>query len=457
MAPPHPKLGPYGHVVPRPAATVVLLRPGPDGLEVLLTHRPPTMAFAPGMHAFPGGAVDPSDEDPGLALRSVIDAGAAARRLGRSVPPAAALASHVAAVRELFEEAGVLLAEPGGSASGPAALAPLRASDISAARTALVAGEATFPEICTQLGIRLRTDALIPLSRWVTPPVLPRRFDARFFATLLPPGGRVSFEGDEVAAHQWRTPRAALDGLASGELPMWLPTIANLQRLEHAADVAAVEALASGEGGLPEIETVAPDIVRVALPSGAGVDGLPVNAYLVGGRELVVIDPGDPSEEALLALVEAATAGGATIGTVALTSADPDHAGGAEHLREGLGVLVHGGFGADRPLPFEVAELADGARLPSVDVRVVAIAAPGPRPDHVAYWVPASRSAIVGDLLGGPPERSIPGPPDPAAWRRSLARLEALEPARLLPAHGPSIEGEAAVEGAIDAAARRMG
>jgi glyoxylase-like metal-dependent hydrolase (beta-lactamase superfamily II)/8-oxo-dGTP pyrophosphatase MutT (NUDIX family) len=446
MATPRAELGPYGHVVPRAAATVALLRTGPEGPEVLLSHRPPTMAFAPDLHVFPGGAVDAGDLDPRLTSRSAIDGDAAAARMGQSVPPAAALAAHVAAVRELFEEAGVLLADV---AAPPPALA--------AARAELVAGRASFADLCGRLEARLRTDALVPLSRWITPPVLPRRFDARIFATILPSGGDVSLEGAEVVAHRWMTPRDALAGLASGDILMWMPTSTNLQRLEHLTDLADLRRLASGRSGLPEVSTVAPDIARIAQAGGAGVDGLVVNGYLVGGRELIAVDPGDPSEEALLAIAETAAGQGATIGAVSLTSADPDHAGGAEHLREGLGVLVHGGGDVGRQLPFAVAELADGMRVPSGDLAVIAIAAPGPRPDHVVNWVPASRSAIAGDLVGDAPARSIQGPPDVAAWRASLGRLEALGPTRVLPAHGPTFEGEAAVAEAIAAAVRRLG
>lgn len=440
------ELGPFGHVVPRPAATVALLRPGPCGPEVLLTHRPPTMAFAPDMHVFPGGAVDLDDSDPRLVARSIVGADDAAERLGRSVPPAAALAAHIAALRELFEEVGVLLAEPLVGA-GPSAMA----------RAALLAGQTSFADVCDRLGVLLRTDALVPLSRWVTPPVLPRRFDARFFAAVLPSGVEATFVGDEVAAHRWIAPGVALEGLAAGSIPMWMPTTSNLQRLARLTSVHEVPALSSGGSGVPEVDEVAPDIVRIVQSAGAGVDGLAVNAYLVGGRELVAIDPGDPSEEALLAVVETAAAAGATVGAVALTSADPDHAGGSEHLREGLGVLVHGGRGAGRPLPFEVVELDDEVRIPFGDLRVLALSTPGPRPDHVAYWVPASRSAVVGDLVGEPPARTIPAPVDADAWRRSLARLAALAPLRLLPAHGPAFEGPAAVAAGLTAADRALG
>src|SRR6185503_1276896 len=99
-------------VVPaRPAATVVLVRPGADGIEVLLTHRPATMAFAPDMHVFPGGRVDAADADATLGERSVISAKAAAERLGGDLEPRMALAAHIAAIREAFEEVGVLLAD----------------------------------------------------------------------------------------------------------------------------------------------------------------------------------------------------------------------------------------------------------------------------------------------------------------------------------------------------------
>ena len=95
---------------------------------------------------------------------------------------------------------------------------------ISTARTALVGGDADLATIATELGLTLRTDLLVPLSRWVTPPILPRRFDARFFAAALPTGARVTFEGEEVAGHAWMTPAAALAAMADDRLAMWIPT-----------------------------------------------------------------------------------------------------------------------------------------------------------------------------------------------------------------------------------------
>lgn len=445
-----PPLGAYGHVVPRPAATVALLRDGASGPEVLLAHRPASMAFAPDVHVFPGGAVDPDDGSPLLAARSRLTQEQAADRLGRTLPGDAALAHFVAAIRELLEEAGVLLAGPTGSdrvTSQPSLVAGMRAR--------LLAGE-PFADLVAASDLELRTDRLVPLSRWVTPPVLERRFDARFFAAWLPDGAKPSLVGDEVRAHGWVRPGDALRGLADGSIPMWLPTSANLQRLEHVRRPADVLDLAPGVGGLPTVAEVAPDIVAVTVSGAAGVDGLEARAYLVGGRELVAIDPGDPSEESLLALVEATAANGSTVGSIALTSPDPDHAGGAEALRDGLGLLVHGAVGAGDPLPFPVEPLPDGAAVPAGDVRIVALAAPGPRPEHLVLWVPASGTALVGDLVGPPPARTVRGPHDPASWRRSLARLRSLAPRRLLPTHGAPVEGAAAVERAISAAEVRL-
>ena len=245
-------------VEPRLAATVVLVRPGRGGPEVLLTRRPPSMAFAPNMHVFPGGRVDPGDAEPSLLARSVLLPSEAARALGGDLEPVLALAAHVAAIRELFEEAGVLLADTGAGA-GTGAGDPVPTRSAALARSALVGGDATFATIAAELGLRLRTDLLVPLSRWVTPPLLPRRFDARFFAAELPARARVSFEGDEVAGHAWLTPAAALRAMADGELEMWLPTSATLQQLEHASSVAQMrEDLAPGPLGSIDVEAIAP-------------------------------------------------------------------------------------------------------------------------------------------------------------------------------------------------------
>jgi glyoxylase-like metal-dependent hydrolase (beta-lactamase superfamily II)/8-oxo-dGTP pyrophosphatase MutT (NUDIX family) len=424
-------------VEPVPAATVVLTRPGRDGLEVLLTRRPATMAFAPNVHVFPGGRVDPEDSDPALLARSVVAPAAAAQALGGDLEPVAALAAHVAAIRELFEEAGVLLAD---AVAGAGAAAPSRVA--SAARSSLVGGEASFGSIATELELTLRTDLLVPLSRWVTPPFMPRRFDARFFAASLPAGARVSFEGDEIAGHAWLTPAAALAAMARGEIELWPPTSATLQQLEHATSLAEMrERLSPGPLGAVEVEAIGPALTRIVMPAGGGVAGQPVCAYLVGRRRHVLVDPGDPTGPGLTQAIELVAARGGSIEAVTLTQVDPDHAAGAEWLAELLGIPVLAGIGAGRALPYPVAELADLERIDRSDVALRAVHAPGPSPAHLALVVEEGETAavIAGDLDGRRGARAILAPADDAVTSASRDRLRGLAPdARWLAGHpGP--------------------
>src|SRR5262245_12299199 len=190
---------------PRPASTVVLLRPGPDGPEILLTQRPSSMAFAGDLFVFPGGRVDESDAADSLDGTPF----------------------EVAAIRELFEEAGVLLAE---RADGR----PIDQAALAGARRALIRGETTFGAVVAALVLRLRPDLLAPAARWTAPPIMPRRFDTRFFVAELPPDAVPTFETEEVVAHRWLTARGALEAMAGGEIGMWVPTSATLQQLEFA-------------------------------------------------------------------------------------------------------------------------------------------------------------------------------------------------------------------------------
>ena len=430
-------------VEPSLAATVVLVRPHRRGPEILLTKRPASMAFAGDVYVFPGGRVDPADAEPSLQARSVIDPGEAAQALGGDLPPEIALAAHVAAIRELFEEAGVLLADRAddpGRTDGTTPLVALPARAVALARSALVGGDATFGTIAAELGLRLRTDLLVPLSRWVTPPILPRRFDARFFVAKLPSRARVSFEGDEVAGHAWLTPAAALGAMAAAEIAMWLPTSATLQQLEHAPSVAEIrEHLAPGPLGTIEVAQISPEITRIVMPAGGGVAGQPVCAYLVGRRRHVLVDPGDPTGPALDRAIALATARGGSIVAIALTHADPDHAGGTEALALMLGIPVFGGPDAGRALPYAVDELADLAWLGHGDVPMRVVHTPGPSPEHVAFLVgaPGERGLLIsGDLGGRRGARSIVGPVDARALEDSVNRLRQLAPgARWLAGH----------------------
>jgi glyoxylase-like metal-dependent hydrolase (beta-lactamase superfamily II)/8-oxo-dGTP pyrophosphatase MutT (NUDIX family) len=388
------------------------------------------MAFAPDMHVFPGGAVDPADTDPRLASRSAIDGPTAAVRMGGDLAPDLALADHVAAIREAFEEVGVLLAghHPG--------------ADLATARAELLAAPGSFPDIAEQLGLQLWTDRLVPLSRWVTPSSMPRRFDARFFAAALPTDATVSLIGDEVRAQSWHRPVDALGSMAAGALGMWLPTSTTLMQLVHAGSIDQIrDRLSPGRLGAVGVEDVGPDVIRIEMPAGGGVAGQPVNAYLVGRTRFVLVDPGDPTGDASDRAIAEVAARRGRIAAVALTHVDPDHAAGAEAIAEQLGVPVFVGPGGGRHLPYQTGELADGQLLDAGDVPLRVVATPGPRSDHVAFVVGDGSLVLAGDLDGVRGARSIVGAPDEAAWRRSMAALRTVAPAaRWLPGHpaGPT-------------------
>jgi len=212
--------------VPRRAATVMLLRDDP--LRVYLVRRAPTMAFAAGMHAFPGGVVDPRD-----AQVPVQFAGRGpdwwAARLG--VDAATAQAVVCAAVREVFEESGVLLAGPGEVRTA--------GEEWEAARLALVSRELAFADLLAARGLALRADLLGPWARWLTPEFEPRRYDTHFFAAALPPGQAPRHVGGEADRVAWLPPADA------GDLPMLPPTRLTLRQLGAYPTVA--EVLAASE------------------------------------------------------------------------------------------------------------------------------------------------------------------------------------------------------------------
>lgn len=229
-------------VTPRPAATLVLLRDGARGLEVLLLRRSPHAGFAPGAYVFPGGTVDAEDAHPGVLERmDGLTAERATERLDLpgSLPPA--LAYYGAALREAFEETGILT---GSSTPGTAEL-----------RQALRERRVTFPEVLARLGCRLSADGLVYFAHWITPVRSPRRFDTRFFAARIPSDAVAVADGVETMEACWATPVEALRAHAGGELPMMLPTVRTLERLAGFPDTrAALVALADAP-----VPTILPD------------------------------------------------------------------------------------------------------------------------------------------------------------------------------------------------------
>lgn len=224
---------------PRDAATVMLLRPaagepaagtGPGyGFEVYMLRRKPSMAFAPGAYVFPGGSVDLRDADEEVAW-----AGPDPDHWGRvfAAPPELARALVCAAVRETFEESGVLLAGP----TAGTVVEDTTSADWEADRQALLDRSLSLAEMLARRGLVLRSDLLRPWSRWITPAVERRRFDARFFAAALPAGQRTRDVGGEAAAVQWIAPAAALDAGRAGTIQLWLPTAMTLAELADYVD-----------------------------------------------------------------------------------------------------------------------------------------------------------------------------------------------------------------------------
>ncbi len=210
----------------RDAATVALLRDGADGPEVYLLRRVRSMAFAAGMHVFPGGSVDPADARSEVAWSGPSPAGWAVE-LGCDEPLARALLC--AAVRETFEECGVLLAGPGARE----VLADVSTEDWEAERAALENREQTLSELLGRRSLVLRTDLLRPLAHWITPEVEPRRFDTRFFLAAMPDGQACREVGGEADDRLWLRPEDALGGARR----MMPPTAAVLRELAAYPDV----------------------------------------------------------------------------------------------------------------------------------------------------------------------------------------------------------------------------
>jgi glyoxylase-like metal-dependent hydrolase (beta-lactamase superfamily II) len=154
----------------------------------------------------------------------------------------------------------------------------------------------------------------------------------------------------------------------------------------------------------------------------------------------VLVDPGDPTGPGLERAVEEAAKRGGRIEAIALTCAEPDHAGGAESLREQLGIGVLVGQGGGRFLPHPVDELDDGAVIEAGDVPLRVVASPGLEPEALAFVVGEGQFAVTGDLDGRRGARSIFGPVDDAAWQQSVARLRSAAPdARWLGGH-PAVD-----------------
>jgi 8-oxo-dGTP pyrophosphatase MutT (NUDIX family) len=237
---------------PRNAATVMLLRPCvPDGVEVLMLRRTAAMKFAPGAYVFPGGSVDEADfsAETGWLGPSPADFGA---RLGCSAELAGALVC--AAVRETFEESGVLLA---GTPDG--AVDALADPAWEADRMALTAGTLTLGGLLDRHGLAVRADLLVPWTRWITPEAEPRRFDTWFFAAALPAGQEATGHLAEADKTTWLRPADAISAARAGTISLLPPTAATLNEFTKCGGFADI---------LGRRRTVAPVQPRMVVEDG---------------------------------------------------------------------------------------------------------------------------------------------------------------------------------------------
>jgi recombination protein RecT len=206
---------------PRPAATAVLLRESAGRPELLLLKRLRSAGFVPGAWVFPGGRVDEDDAAPELVETLAVR------------PDGPDPAFWLAAVREVFEETGVLLARPGGAFAADQATRRHW-------REALLAGEATLLEALRGMNASPDLSRMVYCAHWITPVAEPKRYDTRFFLAALPEEGVVAVDEREMSDALWVTPAEALSRFQRGELPMVFPTVKTIQRL---ADYPTVDAM----------------------------------------------------------------------------------------------------------------------------------------------------------------------------------------------------------------------
>jgi len=270
-----------GPVAARDAATIMLVRDGESrgglALEVCMLQRHLNSDFVGGAYVFPGGKVDDEDRTPAAeeacALRSDVEA---SDMLGVG---SGGLAFWVAALRECFEEAGVLLAYQGDGALSEDTMVDAHDRQtrhrLAALRVALNAGEVRFLDACRGEGLRLATDRVHYFSHWITPEPAPKRYDTRFFVAALPPGQVPIHDDHETVDTVWVRPDDALARAKAGEFDLIFPTMKNLEAISRFATSGDLLAAAAAVERVP---TVLPRVVvdqsgfRILLPGDPGYD-----------------------------------------------------------------------------------------------------------------------------------------------------------------------------------------
>ncbi|MBA4178661.1 MAG: NUDIX hydrolase [Leptothrix sp. (in: Bacteria)] len=474
----------------RAAASLLLLRDGPAGLEVLMLRR----AERPGDRwsgaaVFPGGVLDRRDRDAHGCCLGADDAGVSLR-LGLAE---GGLDYLVAAVRETFEEVGLLLAD--GPVDQPA---------LMAWRQRLQAGSAGVAELCAATGLKLDLRGLAYYSHWLTPPGTAKRFDTRFFAARAPEGQHAEADLGEALELMWLTPAQALDagrglklvpvtrvvltelsryGSAQaamdaigerGEVPLIMPRRALTAHgpgvvMPHELPYAEIGRLdPEGRGDVhatlapARVVRLSPRLARITAPNPGPMTGPGTNTYLVGGEgRWTVIDPGPESAPHLQALLAALDEIGGHVERILVTHTHRDHSPGARALAQATGAPVWGrvaAFAAWQDEDFEPAhqpvhgECIDAG--PGATLRV--LHTPGHASNHLCYLLEQERLLFTGDhVMQGSTVVINPPDGDMAAYLQSLQALldEPLD--WLAPGHGFLVAQPQAVLQALIAHRRR--
>jgi glyoxylase-like metal-dependent hydrolase (beta-lactamase superfamily II)/8-oxo-dGTP pyrophosphatase MutT (NUDIX family) len=463
---------------PRLSATLVVVRDGDRGLEVLLSRRAESADHTSGAWVFPGGILDPADRAAHGTCVGLDDA-EASRRLGLEQ---GGLDFWVAAIRECFEESGLLFAS---TATG--SLVDLDGADaarIATWRGALHRRERTVAALCESENIRLAADRLVYLSHWLTPLGRAKRYDTRFFIAAAPIGQTALFDGTEMVEQLWISPAEAL--ARSKSLKLLTPTQKTLDLISRFTDSAALMAWAVAPRSvaltMPRVGTgseglrpVLPDepswaelgridpaghghgsydivadravrlsdrVIRVTAGNGSVMTGPGTNTYLVGGgaaNEWAVIDPG-PAIDAHVDAIVAAAPG--PIRWIFATHTHTDHSPATLALKQRTGAVVHGQLAAyrewqDSSFSADVT-LQGGERIavtPTTTLR--AVHTPGHASNHLCYLLEEEKLLFTGDHVMQQSTVVI-NPPDGdmRAYVASLRSLLDLDLEWLAPGHG---------------------
>jgi glyoxylase-like metal-dependent hydrolase (beta-lactamase superfamily II)/8-oxo-dGTP pyrophosphatase MutT (NUDIX family) len=467
-------------LVPRPAATLILVRDAGTGMEVFMIRRTQSAAFMGGAHVFPGGGVDASDASDELAAHCEgLDDAEASRLLGVEQ---GGLAYWAAAMRECFEEAGLLLAHD--AAGDYADLNQAERAPVFAQwRESVRAGRATLADLCREHRLRLAAGRMAYYSHWITQPGRPRRYDTRFFVAEAPSAQTPSHDNSETVDHVWIQPAAALARHRSGEMHLVFPTIKTLESIAHFDTTAALMEFARSPRKMPvmaprtassrdgkkllvpgdyayaevgrldpegsgtaaceiipgTVVQLSPRVRRITAPNPGFMTGPGTNSYLLGaGADLAVIDPGPEIDAHIDALLAAA---GTRIRWILVTHTHKDHSPAAMLLKARTGATLMG----MPPPPFENQDqsfrpdrvLRHGERIELAGCVLRVIHAPGHASNQLCFLLEQEKLLFTGDhVMQGSTVVINPPDGDMRVYLESLRQLQSEDIDWFAPGHG---------------------